>query len=285
MRIFFTTLAFFALLSTTVALIGFILLVEPGSEGRSAYLGSSGRLYLYQYGLLDQLPSKDIRRLYESVCTRKCHSRDVIEKTPRTAMEWERIVTRMRTSEQAGKRADISDREATTITEYLQRNFLSNVPTVLPEHVMRFLKKHLWRMDFGESDLYLDVILLPKKHRNLSPYLVMDRSPRKDAGTLFVMYVNTHQAILPPWDLARMATLTRHDKNRADGHGVTTYEASAWEVLYEDGQLHHRQGILTFPRMEGNGEPETLEMTIRLPNMRKRVFQWSLPVPPLEENG
>ena len=276
MRIFFTSLALFALIAVAASLIGFFVLVEPGPRGRVDDLYTAGRLFFFRSGLVDQLTAKEILRLYQSTCTKKCHSRDVIENRPRTAMEWEDIVTRMRSTDQAGKRVDISDREALVLTEYLQRNFLSNIPTILPERVMRFLKKYLWRMDFGESDLYLDVILLPQKNRNLVPYLVMERTPQRGDDTLFVIYINTHQGTIPPWDLSRMASLT-------DSEG-TVYKANSWRVLYEDGQYHHRQGILTFPApVNGEMAAGTLEIAISLPNMRKRVFQWNLPIPPLEK--
>ena len=60
---------------------------------------------------------------------------------------------------QVADRADLTEPEAKTITEYLQLNYLNNIPTILPEKTMRFLKRHLWRMDFGESDLYFDWVL------------------------------------------------------------------------------------------------------------------------------
>lgn len=279
MRIFLISLAIFMFLAATLAGVGFFLLVEPGEEGRLEVLRQTSRLMLFRANLIDRLTEKETVHLYKSSCTRKCHSRDVIENSQRTAMEWDSIVRRMQSSVKAGKSADITDREAILITEYLQRNFLSNVPTILPEHVMRFLKINLWRMDFGESDLYLDVILLPPQHRSLMPYLVMERTPYRGFDTLFVIYVNTHQGTVPPWDLSGMATLRDSQGNE--------YHANGWKVLYEDGQKHHRQGILTFPAPSQGPSPGELaagilEITIRLPNMRKRVFQWNLPVPPLE---
>ena len=289
MRIFFISLAVFVLLAVMISLLSFFVLVEPGANGRVNVLHTAGRLLLFRSGLVEQLNNKEIDQLYQSTCTRKCHSRDVIENTPRTAMEWENIVARMRTggrsgeladeqaSEWADKRADISDREALVITEYLQKNFLSNIPTILPENVMHFLKRHLWRMDFGASDLYLDVIFLPQQNRNLIPYLVMERTPHREDETLFVIYVNTHQGTVPPWDLSRMVTIT---DNRGKEH-----KANTWKVLYEDGQKHHRQGILTFPALTSKKMATgLLEMTISLPSMRKRLFQWNLPIPPLEKN-
>jgi hypothetical protein len=128
-------------------------------------------------------------------------------------------------------------------------------------------------MDFGDSDLYFDVILIPRIHRSLMPFLAFKSSPRESDDLLFIVYVNTHSGVIPPWDLARIATLVDDQ-----GHVL---KAKAWEVLYEDGQQHHRQGILTFPgaTLTDVKEEGGLEMEIAPPGMRKRVYRWDLPVP------
>ena len=263
-------------LTGTIVFLGFIYLIEPGPEGRINYLYTTGRLLLYKYSIIaDELSAEETSLLYESRCTRKCHSRDVIEKTPRTAREWNWIVTRMRTTEKAG----ITEREAKTITGYLQENYLSNVPTILPEKVMRFLKKNLWKVDFGENDIYFDLIYLPRGHLGLLPYLGVDTSPKdEDDILLFVLFINTHQGVLPPWNLAEMAIL-KDDRDLKS-------KAVSWKVVYEDGAHHHRQGILTFPNIKkGKGNPATLEVLINLPGMRERVFRWNLPIPSFKDNG
>ncbi len=190
-------------------------------------------------------------------------------------MEWEWIVSRMK----GPKRADITEGQAKVITEYLQKNFLSNVPTILPEKVMRFLKKHLWRSDFGESDLYLDLIYIPRQHRELIRYLVVNSSETGSDDILVVVYVNTHQGVIPRWDIAEMATL-RDNNGREVG-------ARTWKVLYEDGQKHHQQGILSFPDILGEGDvvQSSMEIVIRLPGMRERIFQWDLSIPAFEGKG
>ena len=262
------SVALFALLLGSVALFGFAYLVEPGAGGRYQYLKSTGKLLLHKYSLVDTLTEAESKRLYETSCSRKCHSRDVIERKLRTAAEWEQIVYRMG----APDRADLNETEATAVVEYLQRNYLSNVPTLLPDKTMRFVKKHMWRMDFGESDLYFDIIYLPSSYRYLMPYLAYKSRPRDTDDALFVVYVNTHTGRVPFWNLADMITIKVA--------GGSEMKALDWEVLYEDGQLHHRQGILTFPGIEGEGiSRESMEITIRPPGMRERVFLWRLPVP------
>ncbi len=261
--------AVFLLTLTTVSFLAFVLIIEPGPGGRVQYLVTTGKLLAYKHNIIDQLDPDETRQLYLSACTRRCHSKDVIELTPRTALEWEQIVARMREQPEAGFNAT----EARAIVEFLQLNYLSNVPTILPEVTMRFLKKNLWRMDFGESDLYFDIIYLPDGYRQLMPYLAFKSKPRNSDETLFIIYVNTHTGILPRWNLADIATI-KVDAGRE-------VNAADWQVLYEDGQQHHRQGILTFPAIAATGGKlsGSLEMTIRPPNMRNRVFHWRLPIP------
>ncbi len=263
------SLALFMLVLVTVSFLAFVYMIEPGRGSRVQYLATMGKLLLHRYALVDELSPAETRQLYLSTCTRKCHSKDVIELTPRTAPEWQQIVARMKTQ----AKADIAETESRTIVEYLQRNFLSNVPTVLPEATMRFVKKHLWRLDFGESDLYFDIIYLPRAYRHLMPYLAFKSKPRDSDEVLFIVYVNTHTGILPRWDLADIAAI------RVDGDREAN--AIAWQVLYEDGQQHHKQGILTFPAIgsKGGGRAGSLEIVIRPPAMRERIFQWHLPIP------
>lgn len=269
MRPFLISLGLFLFVLGTVVLGGFVWLVEPGPEGRVRHVASLGKLLLHRYALVDGLSPEQTRMLYRNSCTRRCHGNDVVENPPRTAREWEWIVARMGAADRAG----LTEPEAAAITAYLQLNYLSNVPTILPEQTMRFLKKHLWRMDFGESDLYFDIIYIPRKQRSLMPYLAFRSTPRDSDDSLFIIYVNTHSAAVPHWDLSTITTL-------GDGRGAV-WKATGWEVLYEDGQQHHKQGILTFPAIprENGGRPGVLEMTIDPPGMKKRVFQWVLPIP------
>src|SRR5574340_1455759 len=140
--------AVFLSLGAIVMFLAFMYLTDQVPEDVINDIYRAGRLSLYKYGMVEKLSSKEVKRLYQDTCTRKCHGRDVIEKKPRTASEWESVIDRMKQPD----RADMSDRQAETITYYLQSNFLSNVPTVLPEKTMKFVKKYLWKSDFGESD-------------------------------------------------------------------------------------------------------------------------------------
>ena len=253
-----------------ILLVVFMILTNQDPKDVINDISNSGKLILYKYGMVEKLSSNEITRLYQETCTRKCHGKDVIEKTPRTASEWDSVVNRMKVPDRAG----ISDRHAETITRYLQSHFLSNVPTVLPEKTMKFVKRYLWRSDFGESDLFLDIIYIPREHLNLLRYLGVRDTPQNQQAAYFVVYLNTHQGSLPPWDLAKMVTL--HDSNDHSQNAIS------WVVLYKDGQRHHNQGVLTFPNIDTRNVTD-LDINIRLPGLGTRTFQWSLPIPPLTE--
>lgn len=270
LKTLFISLTVFLLLSVTTFFLLFMYLTDQSPNDVATSVQNSGKLFLYKYGMVEKLSSKEIKRLYQDTCTRKCHGKDVIEKKPRTAAEWEAVVTRMKAPDRAG----IADRYAETITRYLQNNFLSNVPTVLPEKTMKFVKRYLWRSDFGESDLFLDFIYIPREHLGLLPYLGV-RSPPQDRQTaIFVVYLNTHQGLVPPWNLAELAVL--HDSNgRAQ-------KANKWDILYHDGQQHHNQGVLTFPDIDTSKATE-FEIRMNLPGLGMRALQWSLPIPPSPE--
>jgi len=260
----------FLLLFGTILFLVFMYLTGQAPSDVIDDVRNSGKLFLYQYGMVEKLSSNETTRLYQNTCTRKCHGKDVIEKKPRTASEWEVVVTRMKAPDRAG----ITDRHAETITRYLQSNFLSNVPTVLPEKTMKFVKRYLWRSDFGESDLFLDIIYIPRDHLSLLRYLGVRNTPPDQQAAFFVVYINTHQGSVPPWNLAEMVTL--HDNN---GH---SQNATSWEVLYRDGQRHHNQGLLAFPNIDISKATD-LEIQMRLPGLGMRTFQWSLPIPAFTE--
>lgn len=260
----------FLLLSGTILFLVFMYLTGQSPDDVMNELHDAGRFSLYRYGMVEKLSSNEIKRLYQGTCTRKCHGKDVIEKKPRTASEWESVIARMKAPDRAG----IPDRYAETITRYLQNNFLSNVPTVLPEKTMKFLKRYLWRSDFGEDDLFLDVIYIPHEHFSLLRYLGVRDTPSDQRAALFVVYINTHQGTVPPWNLAKMVTLR-------DNNGYLQ-NAIGWDVLYQDGQRHHNQGTLTFPNIDMN-KPTELEMKMILPGLGMKTFHWSLPVPPSSE--
>lgn len=270
MKPLFVSVAIFLLLCATISFFAFMYLTGQSPGEGVADIRKAVKFSLYKHGMIEKLSAGEIKQLYLETCTRQCHGKDVVEKSPRTAAEWEAVMTRMKAPDRAG----ITERHAETITHYLQSNFLSNVPTVLPAQTMKFVKLNLWRSDFGESDLFLDLIYIPREHLKLLPYLGVRDAPSDRQAAFFVVYVNTHQGAVPPWDFTQLATLHVDDG--------PAQNASAWQVLYQDGQRHHNQGVLVFPGID-TGKATGMEIKIRMPGLGLRTFQWNLPVPHLPE--
>lgn len=247
-------------------LVAFVVLSGQSVSEATDDLRDQGRLLLYRHGLMERLTAADSSRLYQRSCTRRCHGREVVERHPRTAAEWEIVMARMR----APDRADLDDRLADALTRHLQIHFLSNVPTVLPPATMKFVKQYLWRSDFGESDLFLDLIYVPKEHARLLRYLGVRRLPREGGQGVFIVFINTHQGRVPKWNLAELATLRIGQE--------PPRRAEHWEVLYRDGQEHHEQGVLAFGGLDMGGARE-LEISLQLGGLGTRRFVWTLPVP------
>ena len=264
------SLALFLALGGVLALFAFMYLADLRPADAIDSIRDKGTQALYRFRIVENLSAAETTRLYQQSCTRRCHGRDVIEKSPRTAAEWEAVVARMKVPD----RADLDERLAEAIVRHLQNHFLSNVPTVLPATTMKFVKQHLWRSDFGENDLFLDVIYVPRAHASLMRYLGVRNPPQGQRGGLFVVYINTHQGRVPNWDLAEMTTLRVNQE--------APLKASTWKVLYPDGQEHHHQGALTFPGFESDQSAE-LEITMRLAGLGTRSFRWQLPIPAVLE--
>lgn len=265
-KLLFVSISLFLLLCGTITLFAFMYLTDQAPGALISTIQSEGKLFLYKHNMVEKLSSSEITQLYQDTCTRKCHGKDVIEKKPRTAMEWESVVARMSAPDRAG----ITDRHAEAIIRYLQTNFLSNVPTVLPEKTMKFVKQYLWRSDFGDNDLFLDIIYVPREHARLMRYLGVRNLPPDQRNTLFIVFINTHQGLVPHWNLAEMSSF-RVNNGRPQN-------AIGWEVLYRDGQEHHNQGMLTFPNIDTSQATE-LEITMNLTGLGTRTFHWSLPIP------
>ncbi len=244
---------------------GFVYFFVNPSEGGIHYTYTRARLLLYNYSLLNDITPAERRLLYEATCTRRCHSRDVVERTSRTAKEWEDIVERM--SEKAAMKEPVKR----SVVAYLQENFLSNVPTIISDELMRFLKRYMWRMDFGEDDLYIDIIYIPDKLQSVLPYLgVQERI--EPGNTTFLVFLNTHQSVLPAWDLAKLSVLMYKGKR---------LEPMEWKVLYVDSKGHHKEGLLLFPPVRLD-DIEGFEVIITPPGIKKRGFSWRLPIPDFE---
>src|SRR3989304_2779561 len=205
-RQLFIALLVFATLLLIMAITAFFLFIDTKPLNRFEYLNTMARITAFKFTGLPRLDDAETRFLYNNSCTRRCHSRDVVERAKHTPREWEDTVKRMRSV----NNARLTDSEASAITKYLQKNYLSNVPTILSYEANRFLKQYLWRSDFGESDLYIDVIYTPVEYFNLM------------GGT---------------------SDAEKHKDSR-------TYEPTDWKVSYESGDLHHMEGVLRFKKVK-----------------------------------
>lgn len=267
-QVIITLLAFSAILLTFTAFASFIF-IDPSPMGRWGYLYTMGRLATFRYTGLVRLDEWETKLLYENACVRRCHSKDVVERARHTAREWEGIVQKMRLV----NKVRLTSPEIITITRYLQKNYGSNVSTILSPFANHFLKQYLWRSDFGESDLYVDAIYTPLEYFKLVGGMADADRYGVDNHTIFLVYLNTHQERLSPFPIERMAVLR-------DGGGKE-YRPLDWKVTYESGDLHHREGVLIFQKIKGgNG---FFELILRdLPGQRERVFRWELPVPEIQ---
>ncbi len=270
MRIFFAALVFFTASLLLLAALFFLFFIDTSPMTKSEYLYMNAKFIAFRYTGINILDESDAKPLYEASCARKCHSRDVIERARHTAREWEDVVQRMRLV----SKANVKENESDVILKYLQKNFISNVPTILSPDANKYLKKYLWRSDFGESDLYVDVIYTPIAYHAIVGGTGETLGYNVDKHTIFLVYLNTHQNKLLPFQLDKLMILR-------DSNGVE-YRPIKWEVTYESGDLHHREGVIIFPKVKT--ESGFIEIVLRdLPGQKERLFRWNLPIPPTPE--
>lgn len=259
------TIIFIAFLAT-LTLAAFLILVDTSPVGKMEYLYEIGKLNVFRYTGLGSLNDAEIKMLYKNACTRKCHSRDVVERSAHNIREWEDIIRRMRSV----NKARITESEAKVITAYLTKHYGSNIPTVLTAEGGKYLKKYLWRSDFGESDLYVDVIYTPVEYFNFVGGSSIVEGYRADGYTIFKVYINTHQNKLAPFLLEKLSLLKTSSGNE--------FRPILWKVIYESADYHHREGLLIFKKVDGNSTSMSLSL-MDLPGQKERAFQWDLPIP------
>lgn len=270
LRTFFTALVFFIIFLSTLAILFFMFFIDTSPYSKSEYLYLNAKFIAFRYTGLNILSEEDVKPLYESSCARKCHSRDVIERARHTAREWEDVVQRMRLV----NKANVKESESSVILKYLQKNFISNVPTILSPEANKYLKQYLWRSDFGESDLYVDIIYTPISYHALTSGTGESLGYNVDNYTIFLVYLNTHQNKLLPFQLDKLTVLRDSNGNE--------YKPIKWEIAYESGDLHHREGLLVFPKIKPNIQTDKgfFEIVLRdLPGQKERLFRWDVPIP------
>src|SRR3972149_9132916 len=269
-RQLFIALLVFATLLLVMAITAFFLFIDTKPLNRFEYLNTMARITAFKFTGLPRLDDAETRFLYNNSCTRRCHSRDVVERAKHTPREWEDTVKRMRSV----NNARLTDSEASAITKYLQKNYLSNVPTILSYEANRFLKQYLWRSDFGESDLYIDVIYTPVEYFKLVGNIGDAEKYEVDDYVVFLVYLNTHQNKLPKLPMEKLAVLRYRDGR--------SFGPIDWKLTYESGDMHHMEGVLRFKKIKQ--EKGFMEISLmNLPGQKERIFRWEVPVP--EFNG
>lgn len=265
MKKFLAALVVFVLLAVSVSVAAFFLLVDPAPLTRSEYLATLARITVFRHTGLVELDEREIKTLFRWSCTGKCHGADPVVTTRHTSREWKGIVERMRSA----NGASITGREEKVIVEYLLKNYGSNVPTILSPEANRFLKRYLWKSDFGESDLYVDVIYTPEAYFDIMGGAVEKERYGAEDHTVFMVYMNTHQGRLELYPLEDMAEL------KTPGGTLRPVE---WNIIYASGDEHHIEGVLKFERIkDGSGEMELA--LYDLPGQKERLFSWVLPIP------
>jgi hypothetical protein len=265
-KVFFVSVAAFLSFLVVLAFMLFLILVDTSPMGKAEYLLQTGKLTLFRYAGIGSLDDRELKIVYQGACTRKCHSRDVVERSLHSAREWEEIINRMR----GINGARITRSEAEVVTAYLAKRYGSNIPTILSPEGGKYLKKHLWRSDFGESDLYIDIIYTPVEYFNVAGGSSVVEGYNVEKYAVFTVYLNTHQDRLEPYPLDQLASLTT--KKGA------SYEPLLWKVVYESGDYHHREGVLIFKKVEEDSNGMTLILR-HLPGRKERLFEWKLPIP------
>jgi len=249
-----------------VAFAAFMLLVRTAPLSRTEFVATYIHLKAFKWGFAE-LDEKGRTTLYRWSCVAVCHGAEAIENSRHTSREWRTIVERMRTK----NGASINRREEDEIVKYLEKNHGSNVPTILSPEANRFLKRYLWKSDFGESDLYVDIIYSPVEYFDIMGGILQGREYEVDKYLVFMVYLNTHQGELEPWKLEKLVTLK--------GAGGKLYGPVDWRVVYESGDKHHLEGVLRFEKGADAGRG-SMEMALKdLPGQKERVFIWDLPLP------
>ena len=252
-------LVFAAFIALSAALVLWL------ADGPSGDFNTLLRLYSFKYTGLPGLTANGRKALYLMRCVGVCHGNRPVETVRHTSSEWRAVIERMRTQ----NRASINEREAAAIGAYLQKEFGSNVPTLLSPEAERFIKRRLWMSDFGDDDIFIDVIYAPLVYFRLTGEEAAGVKYEAEKRTVFKVYVNTHQGRLGLMPLDSMAVL-KYD----NGEEIRPVD---WSLAYESADAHHIEGTLRFYGAKKTDTSMTL--TLRGVSQGKdRSFHWHLPV-------
>ncbi len=256
-----------------IAGIGIFLTMSLGATSASGDISSVGRMMLFRYGIVKSIAPKDERFIFEYNCFKRCHSRDVIDRANHTPFEWAAVVDRMRSA----NNVELKDREAAVIIRHLQTTRLPLVSSLSSDIVQKMFKQ-LWKSDFGEGDVYIDVVYSTPEYFKATGALSHLERFKADEYLVFLINLTVHTGKLAPYKIDELAVI-RDDKGRE------IRPVEGWEIIFETGDNHHREGIIRFPKKDSAGKPvidkdtKSFELIIKdVARIKQRVFKWELPI-------
>ncbi len=257
------------IIGATVVFLSFSL----SATSASGDISSVGRMMLYRYGIAKNLSPQDEKFIFEYNCFRRCHSRDVIDRANHTPFEWAAVVDRMRNV----NKVKLKDREAAVIIRHLQTTRLPLVSSLSSDIVQKMFKQ-LWKSDFGEGDVYIDVVYSTSEYFKATGALAHLERFKADEYLVFLINLTVHTGKLAPYRMDELAVM-RDDKGRE------IMPIEGWEIIFETGDNHHREGIIRFPKKDSSGRPvidkdtKSFELIIKdVARIKQRVFKWELPI-------
>ncbi len=268
-KIFISGIVLILIITGIVVFLSFSL----SATSASGDISSVGRMMFFRYGIAKNLTPQDEKFIFEYNCFKRCHSRDVIDRANHTPFEWAAVVDRMRNA----NNVELKDREAAVIIRHLQTTRLPLVSSLSSDIVQKMFKQ-LWKSDFGEGDVYIDVVYSTPEYFKATGALAHLERFKADEYLVFLINLTVHTGKLAPYRMDELAVL-RDDKGRE------IKPVEGWEIIFETGDNHHREGIIRFPKKDLSGRPvidkdtKSFELIIKdVARIRQRVFKWELPI-------
>ncbi len=258
----------------TMAIFGFLFAYSKTRGGGEDLkrLGEYSRLFLFRHGIVKSLDEKEIYRLYQQKCYRKCHGEAVMITAVLPPAGWMQIVERMRVQQGA----IMTGKEANMIIRYLDLKYPANKSSI-PYRVRREINRLLWKNDIGYGDLYVDVIYGTDVYfDSINARNLMDEYGVHE-NIVFVIGFTVHDGKVKHYPLEKMAFLKIGGKEYASVGG--------WLIRIETADGHHYEGVLRFPKKGASGKDilstaKNMKLILRnLETSQDRVYQWDFPIP------
>jgi hypothetical protein len=253
-------------LSISIPAIFFSRSESSGIRDDIDYLYSLTRILMFRYSLIDTLGEIDTKVLYQQKCYRRCHGEDVIKTAVLPPAGWIQVVDKMRME----KGVEMTGKEVDVITNYLKDTY-PVLQSTLPYKVVKQIHRLLWRNDIGYGDVYADIIYAtPQYLKSISAHELIKKYDAEN-NMVFIISLNVHDGRLEHYPLDEITFLRVNNKEYPANKG--------WELRFETGDNHHREGIVKFKKDIIAENTEYFELIIRNMAVRHdRVFRWDLPI-------